>query len=60
MSAQRRRAGRAAARAAAGSEYPVIRTKPSLSARLENVLTTCLQNQSMNNMPFSATKTGQR
>ena len=28
--------------AAAGSEYPVIRTKPSLSARLENVLTTVL------------------
>jgi phospholipid/cholesterol/gamma-HCH transport system substrate-binding protein len=25
-----------------GSEYPVIRTKPSLSARLENVLTTVL------------------
>ena len=29
-------------RAAPGSEYPVIRTKPSLSARLENVLTTVL------------------
>jgi phospholipid/cholesterol/gamma-HCH transport system substrate-binding protein len=29
-------------RAAAGSDYPVIRTKPSLSARLENVLTTVL------------------
>jgi len=29
-------------RAAAGSEYPVIRTKASLSARLENVLTTVL------------------
>ena len=29
-------------RAAAGSEYPVIRTKPSLSARLENVLTNVL------------------
>lgn len=29
-------------RAAAGSEYPVIRTKPSLSARLENVLTSVL------------------
>ncbi|MCX7171899.1 MAG: MlaD family protein, partial [Proteobacteria bacterium] len=29
-------------RATAGSEYPVIRTKPSLSARLENVLTTAL------------------
>lgn len=29
-------------RAAAGSEYPVIRTRPSLSARLENVLTTVL------------------
>jgi phospholipid/cholesterol/gamma-HCH transport system substrate-binding protein len=29
-------------RASAGSEYPVIRTKPSLSARLENVLTTVL------------------
>ena len=29
-------------RATAGSEYPVIRTKPSLSARLENVLTTVL------------------
>ncbi|NTV70255.1 MAG: MCE family protein [Azonexaceae bacterium] len=28
--------------AAAGSEYPVIRTKPSLSARLENVLTSVL------------------
>ena len=28
--------------ATAGSEYPVIRTKPSLSARLENVLTTLL------------------
>ena len=28
--------------AAAGSEYPVIRTKPSLSARLENILTTVL------------------
>jgi phospholipid/cholesterol/gamma-HCH transport system substrate-binding protein len=26
----------------AGAEYPVIRTKPSLSARLENVLTTAL------------------
>ena len=30
-------------RATAGSEYPVIRTKPSLSARLENVLTTVLE-----------------
>lgn len=29
-------------RAAAGSRYPVIRTKPSLSARLENVLTSVL------------------
>ena len=29
-------------RATAGSEYPVIRTKPSLSARLENVLTDVL------------------
>jgi phospholipid/cholesterol/gamma-HCH transport system substrate-binding protein len=29
-------------RAAVGSEYPVIRTKPSLSARLENVLTSVL------------------
>jgi len=29
-------------RATEGSEYPVIRTKPSLSARLENVLTTVL------------------
>ena len=29
-------------RATAGSEYPVIRTKPSLSARLENVLTNVL------------------
>ncbi|MDO8466127.1 MAG: MlaD family protein [Gallionella sp.] len=29
-------------RAAAGSKYPVIRTKPSLSTRLENVLTTVL------------------
>ncbi|NMG73996.1 MlaD family protein [Aromatoleum diolicum] len=29
-------------RAAAGSAYPVIRTKPSLAARLENVLTTVL------------------
>jgi phospholipid/cholesterol/gamma-HCH transport system substrate-binding protein len=29
-------------RATAGSKYPVIRTKPSLSARLENVLTTVL------------------
>ena len=29
-------------RAAARGEYPVIRTKPSLSARLENVLTTVL------------------
>ncbi len=29
-------------RAAAGSEYPVIHTKPSLSARIENVLTTVL------------------
>lgn len=29
-------------RATAGSEYPVIRTQPSLSARLENVLTTVL------------------
>jgi len=29
-------------RASAGSEYPVIRTKPSLSARLENVLTDVL------------------
>ena len=29
-------------RATAGSAYPVIRTKPSLSARLENVLTTVL------------------
>ena len=29
-------------RATAGSNYPVIRTKPSLSARLENVLTTVL------------------
>lgn len=28
--------------ATAGSEYPVIRTKPSLSARLENVLTSVL------------------
>ena len=28
--------------ASEGSEYPVIRTKPSLSARLENVLTTVL------------------
>jgi len=28
--------------AAAGNEYPVIRTKPSLSARLENVLTNVL------------------
>jgi len=29
--------------ATAGAEYPVIRTKPSLSARLENVLTTVLE-----------------
>lgn len=29
-------------RATAGSEYPVIRTKPSLSARLENILTSVL------------------
>ncbi|MDO8769934.1 MAG: MlaD family protein, partial [Burkholderiaceae bacterium] len=29
-------------RATAGSQYPVIRTKPSLSARLENVLTNVL------------------
>ena len=29
-------------RATAGSEYPVIRTQPSLGARLENVLTTVL------------------
>jgi phospholipid/cholesterol/gamma-HCH transport system substrate-binding protein len=29
-------------RAAPGDEYPLIRTKPSLSARLENVLTTVL------------------
>lgn len=29
-------------RATEGSEYPVIRTKPSLSARLENVLTSVL------------------
>lgn len=29
-------------RAAAGTPYPVIRTEPSLSARLENVLTTVL------------------
>lgn len=29
-------------RVAEGNEYPVIRTKPSLSARLENVLTTVL------------------
>jgi len=29
-------------RAAEGSEFPVIRTKPSLSARLENVLTSVL------------------
>lgn len=29
-------------RASAGSEHPVIRTKPSLSARLENILTTVL------------------
>ena len=29
-------------RATAGSKYPVIRTKPSLSARLENVLTSVL------------------
>ena len=29
-------------RATAGSRYPVIRTKPSLSARLENVLTSVL------------------
>ncbi len=29
-------------RASADSEYPVIRTKPSLSARIENVLTTIL------------------
>ena len=29
-------------RAPAGNDYPVIRTKPSLSARLENVLTTVL------------------
>jgi phospholipid/cholesterol/gamma-HCH transport system substrate-binding protein len=29
-------------RATAGSQYPVIRTKPSLSARLENVLTSVL------------------
>ena len=29
-------------RAKAGTHYPVIRTKPSLSARLENVLTTVL------------------
>lgn len=29
-------------RTVAGAEYPVIRTKPSLSARLENVLTTVL------------------
>ena len=29
-------------RATAGNEYPVIRTKPSLSARLENVLSTVL------------------
>ena len=28
--------------AAAGNKYPVIRTKPSLSARLENVLTTLM------------------
>lgn len=30
-------------RATAGSEYPVIRTKPSLSARLENILTSVLE-----------------
>ena len=30
-------------RATAGSGYPVIRTKPSLSARLENVLTSVLE-----------------
>lgn len=29
-------------RAAAGSDYPVIRTKPSLAARLDNLLTTVL------------------
>ncbi len=29
-------------RATAGNEYPVIRTKPSLSARLENILTNVL------------------
>jgi phospholipid/cholesterol/gamma-HCH transport system substrate-binding protein len=29
-------------RASAGNQYPVIRTKPSLAARLENVLTTVL------------------
>jgi phospholipid/cholesterol/gamma-HCH transport system substrate-binding protein len=29
-------------RATAGNEYPVIRTKPSLSARLENILTSVL------------------
>jgi phospholipid/cholesterol/gamma-HCH transport system substrate-binding protein len=29
-------------RTSAGNEYPVIRTKPSLSARLENILTTVL------------------
>ena len=35
-------AGAPPLRAAAGEKYPVIRTQPSLSARLENVLTTVL------------------
>ena len=35
-------AGAPPLRAAAGEKYPVIRTKPSLSARLENILTTVL------------------
>ena len=30
-------------RATAGNDYPVIRTKPSLSARLENILTSVLE-----------------
>jgi len=34
--------GSAPLRATAGSKYPVIRTQPSLGARLENVLTTVL------------------
>jgi phospholipid/cholesterol/gamma-HCH transport system substrate-binding protein len=45
-----------------GSDYPLIRTKPSLSARLENVLTTVLSKlDSLSNnvnSPSSATRTG--